>query len=99
MIRASKILTPRKAANPIRPKSGDPMVLMAIAVDPADLGLEEKAPKPRTASEIPRGRSLRRGIRPIKTDPDEVVASIGLPVDLLGWGDDRPKAPLPRPRR
>ena len=63
MIRASKILTYPATASPIRPKSGDPMVLMAIAVDPAALGLEDKTPKPRKASEMPRGRSLRRGIR------------------------------------
>ena len=28
-------------------------------------------------------------------DPDEVGASIGLPVDLLGWGDASRKLPCP----
>lgn len=46
MIRASKILICTATASPLRPKSGDPLVLMAIAVDPADLGLEDEAPKP-----------------------------------------------------
>ena len=63
MIKASKILTPRKAANPIHPKFGDPLVLMAIAVDPAALGLEDEAPRPRKSSAMPRGRCLRRGPR------------------------------------
>ena len=63
MIRASKILTCTATASPIRPKSGDPMVLMAIAVDPAALGLEDEAPRPRKSSAMPRGRCLRRGPR------------------------------------
>ena len=49
--------------NPIRPKFGDPLVLMAIAVDPAALGLEDEAPRARKASAMPRGRCLRRGPR------------------------------------